>query len=79
MTHKESIITKVYQTSYLILTVMKWISKNENKMKWNKVQNHIENTSTLYFLLLNQWMRVQIMYGPNIICLENHFSTRYLI
>ena len=61
----------LYQTSYLIQTVTKWISKNENKIKRNKIKNHIENTSTLLVLLLNKWRHVQSIYGSNMRRLEN--------
>ena len=43
MIRKESISTIVNQTSYLIQTVMKGISKDENEIKWNKMKNHREH------------------------------------
>ena len=61
----------VYQTSYLIQTVMKWIGKTENQIKSNKMQDRMDNTSTFLVLILKEMRRLQNMYAPNMRRFEN--------
>ena len=49
---------------------MKWISKTGNQIKSNQMKNHINKMSTFLVLILNQFRRVQSIYGPNMRRLE---------
>ena len=58
---------------------MKWIKKHENKIKWNKIQNHTENNEYILVFIIKEIEARTKYVQPQYETLRKLVSTRSLV